>query len=119
MTYVVTSGGLLATGPGGHKQFLEFGDPVPEECTGEELERYIALGAVKDAADESLQTVDLSALDDDQLIDFMVESNAKVVLEAVGDDAIFAQRAYDAEELRGDLARSGVLKALAKIAKPE
>lgn len=81
--------------------------------TAEEAARGDALGAFVEAlpADGGVSLGDMS---DDDLIAWVVEQTAKDILDAVGDDPNLAQRAYDAEWLRGDDARSSLLTRLVK-----
>ena len=90
--------------------------PAGAEVSGEFAEYLAATGAPVDVLDGPEPAASGPAGGSDQSPDEVPDGTAAVVLDWVGDDTDKARRALEAEQARGDKARSTLVAALTKLA---
>lgn len=76
------------------------GEPLPEDATAEAVKRLRNLGVLGDEAALAPEPEgdDLTALDDELLVEFVKSHTAEEVVKAAGSDVELAQRLLDAEQ---------------------
>jgi hypothetical protein len=113
MGYVVTAGFVTAEtniGPGRARIDIPRGSALPDDVPADQVETLLARGAIALAEDAEPEgpAVDLDG-------DGVPDGSVKQVIEWVGSDLDRAALALEAEQAKGDAARSTVVGPLSKL----